>query len=225
LGDEDYSNYPIQPFDRFNKEGTDYNPESELYDLLVTEAFNMHGLPMVYYVTTYNLDYDKLIGEDANRSIQRMFNVQAYYDLPNEQEIWSKWGLEGLDNFHIYISKRHFDGMSKFDQYGNPDINLIYTPQEGDIIKSMYNNYYYEVLTVKHQTNQIHRRVHIWDLIVKPYKDQHLSVSAAISFDPVDDEQDLIDIFNLSASVESEKEIREFDDPGTEVRPDVFLDW
>lgn len=225
LGEEDYSSYPFVPFDRFNKEGTDYNPESELYDLLVTEAFNMHGIPMVYYVTTYNLNYDKVIGEDANRYIQRNFNIQVYYELPNEQEIWTRFGLEGLDNFHMFVSVRHFSGMSKFNQYGEPNAYEVYTPQEGDIVKSRYNNYYYEILTVKRQTNQVHRRVHIYDLIVKPLKDQHFSVSGAISFDPVNHEQDLADIFNVSAHIEPEKPRDLFDPPATEDRPDPFLNW
>jgi hypothetical protein len=37
-----------------------YNNERELFDVLVTEAYNKHGVCLDYYITSYDKNYDKI---------------------------------------------------------------------------------------------------------------------------------------------------------------------
>lgn len=224
---ESYEEYSALPNSFFREESSSYDRESRLFSLLYTEAINMHGVPMVYYVNSYDTTYDKIFGEDNNRNILRNFNVQAYYELPNEDELWSRFNIEGIDNFHIQITMRHFDEASRYNSQGTSRTYTPYLPKEGDFLKAKYNDYFYEVVTVKQQVGQFLKRHHVWDLIVRPMRDENLSVSATIpSTDYIRSVQAIDDIFNVSASVAREKP-RDLYQPGTtESSPDpLFGSW
>lgn len=172
MGNFDYFNrVPSKNF--FSYINSAYDNESTLYDKLMTEAFNKHGIPMVYYVISYDTTYDPLFGEDNNRRVVRYFPVMTYYELPREDRQWNVAAMEILDNFHLFISKRHFIAASKLDldlqQTHDP-----YTPKVGDIIKSNYNNFFYEITHVAHEEEMFIQRKHSWDVVVKQYKRQHI---------------------------------------------------
>lgn len=222
---EEYSALPNQAF--FQEENQAYDRESRLFDLLYTEAINMHGVPMIYYCNSFNTSYDKTFGEDNNKNILRNFNVQAYYELPNEDEMWGQFSTFGIDNFHIQITMRHFQEASQFNSQGTKKIYSPYRPLEGDYMKAKYNNYFYEIVKVKEQVGQFLKRQHIWDLIVRPMRDEKLSVSGTI---PLDDDirnnQAILDIFNVSDSIEREKPSKLYNPPsgGTGQDP-LFGSW
>lgn len=221
---EEYSALPNQSF--FQEETEFYDRESRLFDLLYTEAINMHGVPMIYYVNSYNVSYDKLFGEDNNRNILRNFNVQAYYELPNETEMWNNFSIEGIDNFHIQITMRHMEAASQYNSRGIRKFQS-YTPKQGDFLKAKYNEYFYEIVTVKQQVAQFLKRQHVWDLIVRPMRDEKLSVSAEI---PVDDYirnvQAINDIFDTKQEVEREKPRDLYQPESGETSPDpLFGSW
>jgi len=61
----------------------------------------MFGVDMIYYPVSYDVDYDRIFGEDLDRTIQRKFCVKGFYELQEEIELFSKFGIEGIDNFHM----------------------------------------------------------------------------------------------------------------------------
>lgn len=226
IAKEDYREYSAMPNDYFQEEDSAYDRESDLFNLLYTEAINMNGVPMIYYVNTFKTSYDKIFGEDNTRSVLRNFNIKAYFSLPNEDEMWSRFNIEGIDNFHIEITMRHFETASQYNPQGTAIIYPSYTPKEGDFLKAKYNEYFYEIVTVKKQVAQFLKRQHVWDLIVRPMRDEKLSVSATIpSDDYVRAINDIEDIFNVSAAVENEMPDKLYDSAGESSVDPLFGSW
>lgn len=169
----DYEDFNYMPNGYFRKSGDLYDNERELYSILQMEAFNIKGTPVEYLVISYDVEYNKIWGEDNNRRYLSAFNVMAYYELPQEQEIWSKYSIEGIDVFHMFINKLHFNKLS--GGTGIFPLNGGYQPKIGDIVKAKYNNYYYEIVNVNHTEEMFLQFKHCWDLICKPMKIEHIS--------------------------------------------------
>lgn len=210
-----------------------YNNERKLFDCLITEAYNQHGVCLVYYVTSYNKNYDKVWGEDNNRFFERKFNFMAYYSLPREEKMWSKFGIQGMDTFSMFVSKLHFRDASTYGMT-NVNSNQIntyqpYIPLVGDIIKSEYNNYIYEIVEVKEEIGMyLLSKQHIWEFIVKPYKDEHISLSATTSAGMSEISaytNKSSDVFNISDVVDNKKDLYNGNIKNEIPSKDYFNNW
>jgi hypothetical protein len=208
----EYSAYDPMPTEWMRKCQTSYNNERELYGILQMEHFNMWGVPMEYYATSYNTSADNLWSEDQNRTITNMWNIMTMYELPHEDNLWTKFGIEGIDQFHIYVSKMHFDAVtggngtytSAFPQEFAPTDS--YLPKVGDILKAKYNNYFYQIVNVKQEEQMFEQYKHSWDLIVKPFTDNRLSLNnstSATSISAVANNQS--DMFNIKETINTVK--------------------
>jgi len=206
-----------------------YNNERELYDLMVTEAYNKHGICMDYYVTSYDKQYDKIWGEDNNRSYTRRFQIMAFYNLPREEKLWSKFGIEGMDSFSMYISKRHFWEASQFDDIQtNPRANQPYIPKAGDFIYAKYNKYAYEVVEVKDEIMMNHlSKQHVWELMVRPMKDEKIATTPATSASPIADiTNKKTDKFDVTSTINDKKDAVNYQPKPTECNSkDPFANW
>jgi len=169
-----------------------YDADRNLYKNMQAEAFNIYGCAMMYYIVTYDTSYDPLFGEDNNKRIYRRFPIKAVFDLPKEEDEFSKFGLENLDNIEMHVSKKHFEVMSKYDTSGvniypvqfNEGKTNVYDailPSVGDIIKSEYNNVYYEVLVLHKQEEMFLQDNHSWKLTVRVFNDETLTLTPATS--------------------------------------------
>ena len=166
--------------DFFNYCRNEYDNERLLYDLVLTEAYNLHGVCGNYYAVTYNTNYNRIWGEDNDRRWERRFSVMMYMDLPKEEDMWSKFGIEGIDTLILWISKRHFSEASKYDSNGKLQPELTnYTPKVGDIINTEYSNYFYEIVDVSQEEEMFHQGKHAWELTVRPYKNEDLGFQAS----------------------------------------------
>lgn len=187
----------------FNHFNPLYDNERKLYDLLITEAFNFHGLSLTYSVVSYDVDKDRILGEDNTRQILRAFDFMAYLELPRDIRNFSTMGMGWNDIFHIHASKRHFAKASKFRNGVMTEESYI--PRAGDIIRLSYNelkdptrttrldtdtpnpndflreaafnNTYYEITMVKQQTEQFLQGQHSWDMIVRTHRDKSIPIS------------------------------------------------
>jgi hypothetical protein len=224
---EDYREFSALPNNYFQEEAKEYDRESLLFDLLYTEAINLNGVPMVYYINSYNTKYDKTFGEDNNRNVIRNFNVQAYYELPNEDQLWNSFGIEGIDNFHVQITMRHMEAASQFNSNGTSKRYPSYIPRQGDYMKAKYNEYFYEIVTVKEQVGQFLKRQHVFDLICRPMRDEKLSVSASVTnTDTIRNINDIEDIFDITPEIEREKSKDMYQPKSGESSPDpLFGTW
>jgi len=166
-----------------SKDSPVYNSERRLYDNILAEVYNLHGVSLDFYVTTYDSNYNFIFGEDNNRRFVRKFSFMGFYTLPKEEKLWSKFGIEGMDTFSIFCSKLHFNDASTF---GNPEVPgnkglgtySPHIPLIGNIIISDYNKYIYEITEVKEESGMyLLSKQHTWEFVVKPYKDEHMSLS------------------------------------------------
>jgi hypothetical protein len=201
----EFSAYDPMPNNWLRKCKTDYDNERELYGVLQMEQINMFGVPMEYYATSYNLSAaQQPWSEDENRQITNMYNIMATYELPHEDNLWSKFGIEGIDNFHIYISKMHFNAAS--GGTGLYPISGGDVPKVGDILKAKYNNYFYQILMVHQEEEMFEQYKHSWDLTVKPYRDNKFTTTpstSATSISAVTNQN--VDIFNIKTVIDDSK--------------------
>jgi len=206
-----------------------YNNERELFDVLVTEAYNKHGVCMDYYVTSYDKAYDKIWGEDNDRRYVRRFEVMAFFTLPREERLWTKFGIEGLDSFSMYVSKRHFWTASQYDAaQTTPNAYSPYIPKAGDYIYSKYNKYVYEIVEVKDEIMMnLLSKQHVWEFMVKPFKDEHIETTSLTSASPMSaiTNKDS-DKFDITSVVDAKKPDVNYQPPPTEEGPDdPFGNW
>lgn len=211
----------------FNHFNSNYNNERFLYDLVITEAYNKHGVCCSYYIVSYNTSYDKIFGEDNNKRVERKFSTMAYFDLPYETKTFTNQGIGWSDIFHVFVSMKHFQTASTLDTSGTISYPS-YVPRVGDILLTEYNNVFYEIISVKNQVEQFLQHQHAWDLVVKVIRDTSLSFNPSTSATT----QDLSEYMNKSDTFDIGSFINENKGP-VEYRPtstecgvkDPFNDW
>ncbi|MFW6219908.1 MAG: hypothetical protein ACOC33_03630 [bacterium] len=198
----DYKDVSALPNDYIRKCGSKYDNEREIFQLAQMEAYNQRGTPCFYYVVDYDEKYDKIWGEDGNRLITHYFSdVMVYYKFQRDDKLWSKFGIEDMSTFSMYISKEHFRDITK-------ENDISHIPQQGDIIQTQYNNYLYEVVERK-ETNGMYllSKQYTWELIVRMFKvESNVKLSSEIMDAPITKYIEAKDIFDVSNVVDSEKE-------------------
>ncbi len=180
-----------------------YDNEKLIYSKLVNEMTNHFGVKCMYYIVNYNTDYDKLYGEDRDRYVLRKFPLHTFYELPPENDLISRFGIEGLDNFEMYTPKIQFSVASTLlwnDEHGETkDTFDEYTPKAGDIIRTSSNDYFYEILHVKEEEEMFLQTKHTWTFKVRKYRDLHFSIptsatAVSASLSAYTDQDDMFDI-------------------------------
>jgi len=189
----DYQAFPALPNGWFTKCTPTYDNERELFQKMQMEVYNTFGVPCYYYKMRYDISAsDKIWGEKNDRVFDQYWvDVQTYFQLPRENKQWSKFGIEGLENFTMYMSKEHFDYIT----------TGTWIPRQGDLIQTQYNSNVYEIVEVKEEMGMyfLDKR-YTWELIVRPFKDEFVSLEGAVSASPLsayaDKPEDIFDIRN-----------------------------
>ncbi len=186
--------------------------ESLLYDNLITDMFNKAGVPGEFYEVDYSLNNEKVFGEDNDRLITRKYNFQYFTEqLPQDDKLWSKWGIEGMDNFHIYVSKQHFKQASQLNMNGNI-VSRPTTPKPGDILLSTHNNVFYEIIEVKDKVEMFLQRSHSWDITIQPNVNKKYNVSLNLMGDPINDHVNQEDQLKQNDLIDNKKTETLYDD-------------
>jgi len=211
--------------DYFDVESDKYNNEKQLFSVIINELYNKYGVCMDYYITSYDIKYDRIWGEDNDRRYERVFPVQVFYQLPKEEKIWSKFGIEGTDDITLWISKQHFTYTSIDNSTGES-----YTrPQIGDIIHSQYNNYFYEITEVSEDTGMfLQSKQYLWELNIRPMKDEYISQSKLTETEEIAKVTNLEDIFDIRTDTDIEidnDEIKYNPEPTEKPKEDPFGNW
>jgi hypothetical protein len=211
-------------FDNFNKSrnnyfrytGQEYSMEKRLLSQIYTEAINKFGNYFEYFVTSYNTKYQPIFGEDSNRRFIKNFEFMAFFQIPNEEKMYGKFGIETQDinNINMWISKRHF-------RYVAGNINGVeVVPKIGDIVRMDFNNMYYEIIDVPKETGYewLHSNQHVWELQMKIFKDEQIkttntdtSASNIVDYTNKDD-----DIFDVTDIVDIKNEDLKYEPKPTE---------
>jgi len=224
-----YNEFSALPNNWFVAQTSAYDADRLLYDLLITESYNHNGVPLTYYVTTYNTGTDNypdgkaIFGEDNNREFVRKFPIMAYYELPKELQMVNIFGIEGLDNFKMWVSMRHFSAASLDDNFN------AYIPKEGDILHSAYNNTFYSIVDVGAEEEVFLQHKHSWEFTVERFKDTKISLTSATSADMTelegvtDNDEDLFDISSYLISADA---VISFETSADSIQPDsIWGEW
>lgn len=141
-------NNPI-PFDGTDKDSC-YANEAALMSSLTSEAYNMYGFEIDYYIKQISTKRDRLLGEDPLENIVRRFRLSIYTpDIPNLQKQYQLQGMLYEEVFEVQATIAHFSEASQYD-YNRTKIQYeIYKPKIGDIMYFKYCDKYYEVINVK----------------------------------------------------------------------------
>jgi hypothetical protein len=137
------------PYDSTDKESC-YANEAAFLASLTSEAYNMYGFEVDYYIKQISTKRDRLLGEDPLENIVRRFKLSVYTDsIPNLQKQYQIQGMLYDEVFEIQATIAHFREASQYD-YERTEIKYEeYKPKIGDIIYFQYNDKYYEVINVK----------------------------------------------------------------------------
>ena len=210
----------------FIEEQTAYDVESNLYRNIYAEHTRLHGAPCEYYITSYNTAHNKIFGEDTNRSIVRKFTFYCRFSLPEEREEFAaSFMIVGVDDIMAYVSIQSFDEYSRYDTSAQNILYNSYVPKSGDYIRTVYNGQFLEVITVKKTKGQHLKRQHSYNIILRPMRDENLSVSATIpSDDSINFVNDIADLFNTSATIEEKKPDVIYNPPSTQTQ-NPFGSW
>jgi hypothetical protein len=192
-----YLNYNPLPDYSTNLCSKAYDNDRELAAMVNMEAWNMYGVKIVYYKATYNTNYDRIWGEDGDRHVTEFWNVMSYFQLPRENKVWGKFGIEGVNDFSMFISKEHF--RFKTDDY---------IPKIGDLVLALSDNKFYEITEVKEEAPMFMlSKQYAWELICRKMKiEQDISVSPALSATPIAQMYNTKDIFNINNNIDIDKE-------------------
>ena len=211
----DYRDVSALPNDYIRKCGPRYDNEREIFQLAQMEAYNQRGTPCFYYVVDYDKKYDRIWGEDGSRVITDYYSdVMVYYQFQRDDKLWTKFGIEDMNTFSMYMSKEHFKDITsdriQTDFLLSTDVQITpeYIPKQGDIIQTQYNNYLYEIVERK-ETNGMFllSKQYTWELIVKMYKvESNVKLSSDLIDSPIAPFVNAKDIFDISGVVDSKKE-------------------
>ena len=192
-----YLDYPSSPdgwMSPCNGNGN-YDGEKEMVEWLQREAYNLFGVKIIFYETTYDKKRDAVWGEDGDRHVISAWNMKSYFPLPKEDKTWSKFGIEGMNVFSIFISKAQFK-----------DSTEGYRPQMGDIVQTVFDDKLYEITEVKEESPMFFQsKRYTWELIVRPLKiEQEVTVSPSLSDTPIAKYYKVDDIFDIRTDVDIE---------------------
>lgn len=187
----------------FRPHRSNYNNERDLVHNLLSESFNHHGVKCEYFLVSFDVQYDRIFGEDNNQRVERKFPMMAYFDLPTEEDRWTPFGIEGLDSFSIYTSYNIFKQCSG----GMPN------PRVGDLIKPAYNDYYYEITAWYdgQSSGNFLQLDNSLELIVRKFVFNHQA-----------DPNGLLDKFDITRGMVDDKETVDLLKDSTDVVPPTF---
>jgi len=243
----DYTKASALPNDFIRKCGPKYDNEREIFKLAQMEVYNQRGTPCFYYAVDYNKKYNRIWGEDGDRLITHYFpNVMVYYQFQRDDKLWSKFGIEDMSTFSMYISKEHFKDITRLEYVLSTEDGFFLTtesddlllleqsfldfhiPQQGDLIQTEYNNYIYEVVERK-ETNGMYllSKQYTWELIVRMFKvESNVKISTDVLDSPISKYINTKDVFDISSIVDSKKEdIIYKPKPGEKPVNNPFSNW
>jgi hypothetical protein len=206
----------------------EFSADKLLYDSLVAESYNKMGVPATFYNTSVNFsDYNDIFGEDIDVNVNRSFNIMISLELPEYEEIFSKYGIENLDAPIAYCSIAAFKKSSEYQLSGTEYISGFapVTPKAGDIVKPTYSGTFYKIVNVKVEQNQFLQSNHSYRFTMKVMGDEHMTVDPTLSGDSISTLMDIPDIFSISGAIEREKVDVLFD--GSQEKPidNPFSEW
>ena len=112
-----------------------FQAEQLIYDAAFGDLINSYGVPINYYVNTFNLvQADLLYGEQPTAKFAGPFQLQMYIELSENTINLSKFGFASDDELTGFLHIETFTlAMSNILDYSS--FNQVVEPKSGDIIE------------------------------------------------------------------------------------------
>lgn len=137
------------PFDG-NDKNSCYANEAAMLSSMTSEAYNLYGFEVDYYIKQISTKRDRLLGEDPLENILRRFRLSIYApNVPNLQKQYQLQGMLYEEVFEVQATIVHFKEASRYD-YDRTRVEYEeYEPKIGDLMYFRFSDKYYEVINVK----------------------------------------------------------------------------
>lgn len=117
----------------FNPEN--FQAEQLIYDTSYSDLINSYGVPINYYVNTFNLSTaDLFYGEEPTRRFLGPYELQMYIELSENAINLSKFGFASDDELTGYLHIKTFtvtmSSLIDYSQFGQ-----VVEPKSGDVIE------------------------------------------------------------------------------------------
>ena len=152
----------------FNTNSSCYDTEKKMVSQMTSESLDMAGEVCDWYQTDYSLYNERVFGEDNDRRVRKVFRVKLYFELPSDNRLYTKFGIEGTDNFQVHIGKTAWNFYAK-----KADLEG-YQPKYGDVFRPHYSGIFYEVVDVKDTDSQFLNTQHSWIMIARVWENPML---------------------------------------------------
>jgi hypothetical protein len=112
-----------------------FQAEQLIYDTSYSDLINSYGVPINYYVNTFNLlSADLFYGEEPNKVFKGPYELQMYIELTENAINLSKFGFASDDELTGYLHINTFTViMSSVLDYAS--FNQVVEPKSGDVIE------------------------------------------------------------------------------------------
>jgi|AntAceMinimDraft_17_1070374.scaffolds.fasta_scaffold242379_1 hypothetical protein len=163
------------PLSGFNKPGWELhdlhgNPEHDLAKSVSMEFCDIAGVQISYYKRDADIeDYDVLYGENEHIGFHDPITTKVIYEVDQEPNIYSVFGMYGEDTIIAYIPKGTY----------YRDIDKTSSPNDGDVIKTVWNNRNFQIVHVDDDERVFQLYKYVWILTLRPYAYSFESDSAA----------------------------------------------
>ena len=152
----------------FNTNSECYDSEKKMMDQLTSEALDNAGEICDWYQIDYSLYNERIFGEDNDRRVRSMFRVKLYFELPDDNRQYTKFGIEATDIFQVHV------GNTAWDHYTKKADLEGYVPQVGDVFRPHYSGIFYEITDVKDTDSQFLNTQHSWIMTAKVWENPML---------------------------------------------------
>lgn len=146
-----------------------HNPEHDLLQGYIMEYTDIFGIKVLYYRRTESTPYDPLYGEHTNTEYDEGIETKLIYDVGEEPNLWSSFGMFGGDIITTHIPQ----GTWK------RDISQTLTPMIGDVLHIEWLDREFEIVHVDDDDRIFQLKKMIYILVLRPYRFSEQSDSAA----------------------------------------------
>jgi hypothetical protein len=114
---------------------SNFQAEQLIYEQTYSDLINSYGVPINYYVNTFNtLSADLFYGEEPTKIFKGPFELQMYIELTENAINLSKFGFASDDELTGYLHINTFTAtMSSLVDYAS--FNQVIEPKSGDVIE------------------------------------------------------------------------------------------
>lgn len=146
-----------------------YDKDRKMFPSLNSELVSLNGIPISYYMTSYDKNHDPIFGEDNNRVFVRKFVIMVLSEDGSSpgtnQFTWDDGGITTSDTITILTSKRHFmyastlgaivktqegEGSASNGFTFNPNVKheQLNAPRIGDCVRIHASDEFMEIVSV-----------------------------------------------------------------------------